>query len=222
MTEAGRRGSARGRRRPLPRRAGRLVAALLLAAGAPLAAAGECWRIDPARSDVHFHLVALGALHLHGRFERLAGQAWQREPGGPVEVHVEVEADSLTMASARYQSWARSPEFFDVLRHPRVLFRSAPLPLSLFENGGELQGWLTVRGIERPVAFLLHDPGCSDPDAPCVLHVEGEIRRAEFGMRSRRLTLSDRVALDQYLTVVPDPGGCPAPADPPAATAPGP
>lgn len=156
--------------------------------------------------------MALGAINLHGRFERLSGWAWRRGEGESIEVLVEVEAGSLTMASARYQAWARSPEFFDVQRHPRVVFRSQPLSLSLFEGGGALAGWLTVRDIERPVAFRLRDPGCADPDLPCVLNVEGEIRRAEFGMRSRRMTLSDRVALDQQLTVVPDPGSCPVPA----------
>lgn len=207
--------AGRGGRFRSPMRAVAGWLAALVAGSAPAQAATDCWRIDPQDSEVRFHLVALGAIHLHGRFERLTGRAWRSPGSGLIEVQVEVEAGSLTMASARYQSWARSPEFFDVQRHPRVLFRSDPLPLALFAAGGALSGRLTVRGIERAVAFDLRAPGCSDPDRPCRLQVEGEIRRGEFGMRSRRITLSDRVALDQDLAVLPDPGGCAPPDGPP-------
>lgn len=190
------------------RAAGGWLLAALLAASVPAHAATDCWRIDPRGSEVRFHLVALGAIHLHGRFERLSGRAWRSAGSDFIEVLVEVEAGSLTMDSARYQAWARSPEFFDVQRHPRVLFESDPLPLALLADGGGLAGRLTVRGIERPVSFELLAPGCAEPYLRCRLHVQGEIRRAEFGMRSRRITLSDRVALDLHLRVESDAAAC--------------
>lgn len=202
-------GSGRGGRPgAAARAAGGWLLAVLVAGGAPAHAVADCWRIDPRDSEVRFHLVALGAIHLHGRFERLSGRALRSEGDDRIQVRVEVDAGSLTMASARYQAWARSPEFFDVQRHPRVLFESEPLPLALLEDGGELAGRLTVRGIERPVRFELRAPACTEPYLHCRLHVQGEIRRAEFGMRSRRITLSDRVALDLHLRVERDPAAC--------------
>ena len=161
------------------------------------------WHFDAERSRIDFHLSALGVIRLDGRFERFHGQVGIDDSGSP-QVHLVVIAGSLHMDNPRHRDWARSPEFFDVDRHPQVEFRSDPLPDGLLEHGGPLTGTLRVRGIDRPARFDLEPGRCSTPGDRCEIAVAGTIRRSDYGMQSRRLALSDRVHLRMRFVLQPE------------------
>jgi polyisoprenoid-binding protein YceI len=74
-------------------------------------------------------------------------------------------------------------------------------------EGGDLPGRLTMRGRSQPVLFSLQPASCAAPAVDCAVNAQGEVRRSEFGMRSRRATLSDHVHLnlDIYLSDLPTP-----------------
>lgn len=191
-----------------------LVAVLLLGVSLDGLAANDAhWRIDPVQSDIHFQLSAIGIVPIRGSFETFSGEIW-RDPGdGQWRVGMRIDAGSLSMASDRYRDWARSKEFFDVGRHPRIEFQSGPLSPLLLAEGGELNGTLRLRGIERVVAFHVQSSRCSAASDRCELHVLGDINRRQFGMISRRLTLSDRVTLDmRFVAVALPPATTTAPA----------
>lgn len=153
------------------------------------------WRFDPDHSRIDFELAALGMFGIQGRFPRFEGGAVWDPQRREWRIETDIDATSLVIKPARYLSWARSVEFFDVLRHSRVLFRSDPAPESLLRNGGELTGRLELRGIERAVWFQVAPAQCEPDLRACLFQVSGEIDRRQFGMDSRRMTLSSRVAL---------------------------
>lgn len=159
--------------------------------------------VDTARSSIHFQLAAIGIVPIRGRFDEFSGELW-RDPGDDRwRVDMRIETASLSMDSDRYRDWARSREFFDVGRHPQIVFRSDPVSDTLLVDGGDLGGTLGLRGIERDVVFRVNPSQCAVLAQGCELHVVGEINRRQFGMISRRLTLSDRVVLDMRFVVVP-------------------
>lgn len=180
------------------RRTGLLLG--LVAATAPaIADDAHTWQLDPARSRIDFELAALGVVHLHGGFERFRSEI-QTEPAGGYRIHLVIDADSLTMAQSRYQTWARSSEFFHVSRHPEVTFLSNPVD-SVPIRSGDLDGELTLRGITRPVRFRIEPVDCPPAGDDCVVRVQGDIDRRQFGMRSRRITLSNQVRLEMIFAV---------------------
>jgi polyisoprenoid-binding protein YceI len=99
------------------------------------------------------------------------------------------------MGNQSYEDWVKSPEFFDVARHPEIGFVSEPFPLQRLHKGGQLSGTLTIRGVARPETFDLAPAECDKPAYDCPIVVKGSIRRSDFGMHSRRGTLSDKVDL---------------------------
>lgn len=185
------------------------VASLVLAVQAPCLAGsvkpdgGAQWQFDPERSDIRFELAALRIVPVRGSFDRFGGRVWRDPDDGFLRVEIRIEAESLAMDSERYRDWARSAEFFHVRRYPLIMFRSAPIQWEVLLQGGELAGMLTLRGIERDARFHIIPHDCPSLSASCELRVTGEINRRQFGMRSRRLTLSSQVHLDMRFRAVP-------------------
>lgn len=166
------------------------------------ALADELWRFDPGRSAIDFELAALGVVPVRGRFESFRGEVRRQAGRSELEVDVHIDAGSLAMSPDRYRDWAASSEFFHVRQHPAITFRSDPVPEAALVDGGDITGRLTLRGIERTVSFQVDPADCGEQLAVCRLRVSGAINRTQFGMRSRRLTLSSRVHLDLQLIAV--------------------
>lgn len=159
------------------------------------------WRFDPEHSDIRFELAALGVVPVRGAFERFNGHVWQ-DDDTRLRVDIRIDAESLAMDSQRYRDWARSAEFFHVRRYPEIVFRSEPVERDLLMRGGELSGRLTLRGVERDARFRLEPSDCAWIPSGCELRVTGEINRRQFGMRSRRLTLSSQVHLSMRFRAI--------------------
>jgi polyisoprenoid-binding protein YceI len=86
--------------------------------------AGTSWRIDPARSRAEFRVRHFwGLTTVHGHFDRLDGRLRVLQDGR-CEIELEIDAASLDTGNRKRDEHLRSPEFFDVERHPTVAFRS--------------------------------------------------------------------------------------------------
>ena len=95
-----------------------------------------------------------------------------------------------------YEEWVKSAEFFDAARFPFVEFTSEPFPLATLDLGGDILGHLTLRGVTRPMTLRLKPSQCPGKAAlDCPVVADGSLQRSEFGMRTRRATLADRVRL---------------------------
>lgn len=173
-----------------------LIAAGLLATQA--AAASETWVIDSGRSRAHFVLHALAVVSLRG--EAPISGASDNDA-----LVARVPLVGLKMGNERHTRWALSAEFFDAERHPDVVFIADKLPVAELLQRGSVRGELRVRGESATVAFSIVEAQCPAAAAVCRLRMQGELSRRQFGMTSRRLTLSDRIQLelDLYLSRTP-------------------
>jgi polyisoprenoid-binding protein YceI len=175
---------------------------LMATATAPRA---ETLRIDAAGSRARFEVRVLLVKRIAGSFGTVEGLIERDRAAGRFDVDVRVAAASVQMDKAGHADWARSADFFDAARHPWIHFRAGNLPEHLLQDGGAIDGELTLRGITRPVRFVLDATECPRPGIDCPVRAEGEVQRTDFGMDARRFVLADRVHFDFAIRVAPAP-----------------
>lgn len=162
------------------------------------------YRIDSARSLASFGVRLLWVHEIDGRFRHLDGAVLPGPHRGTMVVTADIAVASVAMDSARMRRWVLATEFFDAADYPEIRFVSDPVPAAMLDHGGPLPGRLSLRGVTRPVIFTLHPLHCDGPPAaPCLIALDGALRRGDFGMTAHRATLSDRVELNLAIVLTP-------------------
>jgi polyisoprenoid-binding protein YceI len=212
------RGSVRTTWRPAAIRAAAMLALAVLGAGVragdetPENAAGPTrdeatLTLDPSRSSAEFEVKVLWLIGVHGRFGQVHGTIAVDHERLHEVADARIEVGTITMRNHSYEDWVKSEEFFDAARFPQIHFFSDPFSRDRLLRGGELSGMLTVRDIARHIVLEVEPSACPDAVArDCAVQASGSILRSEFGMRSRRGTLSDKVELRFSIYLAPTTG----------------
>ena len=124
------------------------------------------WRVDPQRSEIGFAVKVLGGLQtVRGVFHAHEGSLDVRAGAGAGELRI--EADSLDTGQGRRDRHLRSPDFFDVERHPRIVFTATAVTAS--DSGLTVTGELAIGSsrlrLEIPVDFQQAADGALRLDA---------------------------------------------------------
>ena len=163
-------------------------------------------RLDQQRSHAEFEVKVMWLIGVHGDFGNVHGDVVVNHFRDTATVDAYIDANDLHMRNRSYEAWTKSDEFFDSEHYPQIHFEADDLPLQRLQRGGEVKGTLTIRGHRRPVSFEIDPASCSDPlSGACAIEAHGNIRRSDFGMRSRRATLADRVQLRLTIFVAAEP-----------------
>jgi polyisoprenoid-binding protein YceI len=181
------------------------LCAVTASGSAPCAQATlETTALDPLRSLAEFEVRVMWLIPVHGRFGKLQGTIAIDRFHGTASVDARIDVNDVHMRSAANEAWVKSAEFFDAEHFPQIQFVSDPFALIRLKSGGEVEGTLTIRGITRRARFALAESECPATVArTCPVEASGTIRRSDFGMRSRRGALSDKVQLDFSVYVPP-------------------
>ena len=185
---------------------GRLAAALALGAGARAGAVEgtDTLLFDKAQSRAEFSVRVMWLIPVHGRFGSVHGTISVDRFRGSARVEALIDVADVHMRTRGDEAWVKSAEFFDAQHFPQIQFLSEPFALTRLDKGGDVGGVLTIRGVARPARFELQPSECHvATDSSCPVEAEGAIRRSDFGMRSRRGALSDKVDLSFSIRVVP-------------------
>lgn len=184
------------RLRPLP-----LIFLLLTRVGSAQTVQ-QVLELDAGRSRATFEVKVLYLIGLHGEFGSVHGTL--RTDATTANVDATIDTNAVHMRSRRYETWTKSAEFFDAEHFPQIHFASAAFPIERLIRGGDIDGTLTIRGISKPAVFTIDADECTAPlSGACAVDAAGTIRRSDFGMRSRRGTLSDKVDLTLTIFVRP-------------------
>ncbi|MCX7557508.1 YceI family protein [Xanthomonadaceae bacterium JHOS43] len=151
--------------------------------------------IVPEHASASFWIRPVWLKRIEGMFPVIEGTAERDALSGATRVDVRIDVRALQMSRVSYIVWAQSAEFFDVEKHPWIRFRSAVISPRRLQEGGEIAGEVTLRGVTQPVVFLLEPARCARPGIDCAVRATGEVRRSAFGMDARRLALGDTVHL---------------------------
>lgn len=103
------------------------------------------WSVDPEHSEVGFAVKTMWGLQtVTGVFRTWDGRlrVADADAGAGTEGHLTIEAASLDTGNARRDRHLRSADFFDVERHPQVVFRTTAVAAG--EGGLVVRGELTV------------------------------------------------------------------------------
>ena len=139
------------------------------------------WTLDPVHSSAGFAVKHMVVATFRGRFERFDATLVADDGGARLEGTVDV--DSIVVNDESLAGHLKSPEFFDVERHPVLSFTSRDLRRS----GDELaiDGELTIKGRTRPIEArgTITGPVVGLGDAERVgLTLEAVIDRREYGL----------------------------------------
>ena len=163
--------------------------------------------LDSKRSTAEFEVKVLWLIGVHGRFGQVVGTITVDRERASVVADARIDVGTITMRNHTYEDWVKSAEFFDAAKFPQIHFVSDAVPQDRLRSGGQVAGTLTVRGIDRRIVLDVEPSACPDAVArSCAVEASGSIQRSDFGMRSRRGTLSDKVELGFSIYLAPDGG----------------
>ncbi|WP_198377214.1 YceI family protein [Neoroseomonas rubea] len=183
-----------------------LLAGLGMAGLARPAASRTRYVFDQSVGRLEFVARHLGVLSSTGRFEDFSAELLI-DPERPLttSVHVTVRTAAIALAYPGAVELLRSPDFFDVERHPEATFRGAATgegSLARFPLAGDL----TIRGITRPFRM---EGRLLDRRRDAALGREvadfsagGEMKRSEFGMTTEQAAISDTIRLNVRVRLI--------------------
>ncbi len=187
---------------PHPIAIGRRAALLLGLAGPASAQPTETrarYGFDESSGRLEFTARHLGLLSSAGRFERFSATLLI-DPAKPLtaDIAVDVMTEAVALPFPGAVDLLRSPDFFDVARHPMATFRGAATGEGTLA-GFAIAGQLTIRGITRPQRMQARlverrmDAALGREVAD--FEASGELRRSEFGMVAERFAIGDGIRL---------------------------
>jgi polyisoprenoid-binding protein YceI len=143
------------------------------------------WEIDSSHSSVHFSVRHLVIAKVRGTFGRWSGTV--QAPDGDFSkatVNVTIDASSIDTGVEDRDAHLKSPDFFDVAKHPELRFfgkRVQPRSLSEIDVVGDL----TIKGITREVVLRVEQHGqAKDPwgNIRAAFSAKTSIDRKDFGL----------------------------------------
>jgi polyisoprenoid-binding protein YceI len=157
-------------------------AATRIVAGAELPAPGR-WQIDPGHTEVAFIGRHFMLTKVRGRFAGVTGAITVAEEPGESTAEITIDMASVESGSQARDDHLRSPDFFDVTRHPAATFSGRAADWQ--GTRGQLAGELTIRGVTRPVTLQAEYLGhVADPwgGQRAVFTAQGTINREDWDL----------------------------------------
>lgn len=145
----------------------KLVKSLLavIAVALPGSAFAADYVIDPSHTSVGFTVRHLMVTKVRGSFEKVSGTV-KYDPNEPEKIVIDatIDAASINTGEAKRDEHLRSPDFFDVAKHPTLTFKSKKAKV---QGKGKLEviGDLTIRGVTKEVTLQVEglDQEIKDP-----------------------------------------------------------
>jgi len=135
------------------------------------------------------------------------------EGGHTGSMDIEIDSSRVSTGNLTVDSWLKSDTFFDVERHPRIVFRSRNFVPGR-ERPFRAEGELTLLGITRPVILNVERFGCTmrppTTRKTCGADMSTLISRAAFGMTGYAAIIGDEVRLEIQFEAVAEEATAPA------------
>jgi polyisoprenoid-binding protein YceI len=144
------------------------------------------YNIDPAHTSAQFKVRHMMIASVRGEFGKVAGTV-NFNPQNPAasEIDAVIDVESISTHEPQRDAHLKSADFFDVLNHPVLRFKSKKVePI----GGGDYKvtGDLTIRGVTREVALTVENltEEAKDPWGNMRRGVEArtKISRKDFGL----------------------------------------
>ena len=162
------------------------------------------WSVDPAHSAIEFRVKHMVIQTVKGRFRDFDGAI---VTGAEPTITGSIRVASLDTLHEERDAHLRSPDFFDVERHPEISFEASGLQFNGDDRHFSLPGELTIKGITRPITLdgelngTIADAGGGEQIA---LALRGQLDRSEYGLVWNRLLETGNVLVGDTVDLVLD------------------
>ena len=175
---------------------------MLLALGTLSLYAGK-YSLDLSHSQVGFSVKHMMISKVPGKFDIYEGEVeFDEKTMQFTKLKGIIDADSVNTDNERRDDHLRNPDFFDVEKHPEIIFE-----MTGYKGDGEegkMDGTLTIRGITKEVTLDVEIGGViTDPwgNKRLGFSLEGKIDRQDFDLKWNKmletggLVVGDKVKL---------------------------
>ena len=143
------------------------------------------WRCEPGHTAVEFAVRHMMVTFVRGYFKNIRGEV-DFDPSNPTKsaLILEIDAFALDTGERERDAHLRSPDFFDVEKHPKIIFTSTRVEL-ISATEAKVVGDLTIRGVKRSETFDVRFLGISRTpfkDTRVGFLATGEINRHNYGV----------------------------------------
>ena len=144
------------------------------------------WNIDPVHTTAEFKVKHMMISNVKGQFTAVSGVINLDEADiTNSRVEASIDAASITTREPDRDAHLKSPDFFDVEKHPTLSFFSTRVTHKA-DGELELEGDLTIHGVTRQVVFAVEGPTppAKDPwgNIRVGLTAITKINRKDFGL----------------------------------------
>ena len=175
---------------------------LLMAAAAP----SQRYIVDAAASDVSAKVAFFGLSSKTARFPQVSGGVTlAADDPERIDLTVTIDARAITEPDKVTLERLRGPRFFDVEKHPTIVFRGQRMRL-IGDRTAEVAGQLSARGVTRTATLSVRfaePPSEADGRRPLELTGEIVIDRRNFGMTAYPLIVGRKVRVSIRAVLVP-------------------
>jgi polyisoprenoid-binding protein YceI len=163
-----------------------ILAGAVLCVMAPALLLAAPWEFDPDHTGVHFKVRHLMISSVQGEFEKVSGKiVYDEADVTKSTADITIDAASVNTRVAKRDADLRSPNFLDVAKYPKIVFKSKRVEKAA--NGTlKMIGDLTIRDVTKEVALAVDGPTAAIKDPWGNYRVGGQattkINRKDFGL----------------------------------------
>lgn len=143
------------------------------------------FNIDGSHTSVTFSVRHLMISTVRGEFSKVSGQL-QYDPASPEAstLNATIELASVNTREEKRDAHLKSPDFFDVEKHPNMTFVSKKVEKS--GSGLSVTGDLTIRGITHSTVLTVDEVSAEQVDPWGMRRIgvsaHGKIKRSDYGI----------------------------------------
>lgn len=143
------------------------------------------WTIDPMHSEVQFKVKHLMITTVTGSFQKFDADITAGDDLSTAEITFTADVASITTGNEQRDAHLRGSDFFDVEKHPQLVFKATRTENVDHDGSWELFGDLTINGITKPVELAVEWGGVmKDPwgNTKAGVSIHGKIDRKDWGL----------------------------------------
>jgi polyisoprenoid-binding protein YceI len=143
------------------------------------------WVIDPTHSEIGFKIKHLMITNVSGKFETFEAEVQtEGDDFTTAQIEAKIRTASINTNNIQRDEHLRNSDFFEVDKHPEILFSSTKVE-KVDEENFVVYGNLSLKGIVKPVKLDVEYSGATkDPwgNQKAGFVISGKINRSDFGL----------------------------------------
>lgn len=162
------------------------------------------WVIDPTHSEIGFKIKHLMITNVSGKFESFEAEVQtEGDDFETAQIEAKIRTASINTNNLQRDEHLRNSDFFEVDKHPEILFSSTKVE-KLDDENFVVYGNLSLKGTVKPVKLNVEYSGATkDPwgNQKAGFVVSGKINRSDFGLNFNAALETGGLALGEEVKI---------------------